>query len=156
MCKFQKKNVQSLKKWFLRQMSNLDQMHRASQNFKKSQLIKWLMIWQQNINSEVSKFQELKVIGQGILDILIVKEIKLHDSFLVAKFCINGFWILYTLGQNWNGGRIIIYVREDITRKMLIKHMFPDYIEALFIEINFWKRKWLLCWLYHSPTQSEQ
>ena len=156
MCKFQKKNVQSLKKWFLRQMSNLDQMHRASQNFKKSQLIKWLMIWQQNINSEVSKFQELKVIGQGILDILIVKEIKLHDSFLVAKFCINGFWILYTLGQNWNGGRIIIYVREDITRKMLIKHMFPDYIEALFIEINFWKRKWLLCWLYHSSTQSEQ
>ena len=114
------------------------------------------MIWQQNINSIVSIFQEFKVIGQGILDILIVNETKLHDSFSVAKFCINGFWNLYSLGQNWNGWRIIIYVREDITRKMLIKHMFPDYIEALFIEINFWKGKWLLCGLYHSSSQSKQ
>ena len=34
--------------------------------------------------------------------------------------------------------------------------MFPDYIETLFIEINFWKCKWLLCWLYHSSSQSKQ
>ena len=34
--------------------------------------------------------------------------------------------------------------------------MFPDYIEALFIEINFWKRKWLLCGSYHSSSQSKQ
>ena len=30
----------------------------------------------------------------------------------------------------------VIYVREDITCKMLTKHNFPDDIEALFIEIN--------------------
>ena len=31
----------------------------------------------------------------------------------------------------------VIYVREDITSRMLTKHKFPDDTEALFIEINF-------------------
>ena len=39
---------------------------------------------------------------------------------------------------------------------MLTKHKFPDDIEALFIEINFQKCKWLLCGLYHPPSQSDQ
>ena len=37
---------------------------------------------------------------------------------------------------------------------MLTRHKFPDDIEALFIEINFQKCKWLLYLLYHSPSQS--
>ena len=57
---------------------------------------------------------------------------------------------------NRNGGGIIIYVREDITSKILTKHKFPDDAEALFIEINFWKWKWLLGGLYHPPSQSDQ
>ena len=40
---------------------------------------------------------------------------------------------------------------------MLTKaHKFLHDIEALFIEINFRKSKWLLFGLYHSPSQSEQ
>ena len=31
----------------------------------------------------------------------------------------------------------VIYVREDMTSRMLTKHKFPDDTEALFIEINF-------------------
>ena len=58
--------------------------------------------------------------------------------------------------RNWNGGGIITYVREDITSKMLTKRKFPDDIEALFVEISFWKCKWLLCRLYHPPSQSDQ
>ena len=42
-----------------------------------------------NVNSLVSKFDELKVIGQGIFDILIINETKLDASFLVNHFCIN-------------------------------------------------------------------
>ena len=38
---------------------------------------------------------------------------------------------------------------------MLIKHKFPDDIEALFVEINFRKCKWLLCGLYHPASQSD-
>ena len=44
-----------------------------------------------NINSFVSKFDELKVIGQRIFDILMKNETKLDASFPVIQFCINGF-----------------------------------------------------------------
>ena len=39
---------------------------------------------------------------------------------------------------------------------MFTKHKFPDDIEAIFIEINFRKCKWLLCGLYHPPSQTDQ
>ena len=40
--------------------------------------------------------------------------------------------------------------------KMLTKHKFSDDIEALLIEINFRKCRWLLCALYDPPSQSDQ
>ena len=68
------------------------------------------MIWQQNRNSVVSVFQEFKVIGQEILDILIVNETKLHDPFSVAKFCINGFWNLIAWVKiEMDGGLLFTY-----------------------------------------------
>ena len=97
-----------------------------------------------NINSLVSKFDELKVILQGIFNILIINETKLDASFRVNQFCINGFSTPYRLDRNRNGGEITIYVREAVTSKMLTKQKFSDDIEALFIEINFRKCKWLL------------
>ena len=99
--------------------------------------IKNVIIENLNVNSLVSKFDEIKVIGRGIFDILITNETKLDASFLVNQFFINGFSTPYRLDRNRNGGGIIIYVQEDITSKMLTKHKFPDDIEALFIEINF-------------------
>ena len=51
---------------------------------------------------------------------------------------------------------IIISLQEDITRKILIKHNFSEDIEALLIEINFRKYKWLLCRLYHALSWSDQ
>ena len=72
-----------------------------------------------NVNSLVSKFDELKVIGQGVFDILIINETKLNASFPVNQFCINYFSTPYRLDRNRNGGGIIIYLREDMTSKML-------------------------------------
>ena len=97
-----------------------------------------------NIKSLVSKFDEVKVIAQEILDILILNETNLDVYFTGAQFCTNCFSSPYGLGRNSNG-------REDITSKMLTKHKFPDNTEALFIETNFQKCKWLLCGLCHPP-----
>ena len=72
--------------------------------------IKNVIIATLNVNSLVSKFDELKVIGQGIFDILIINETKLDASFPVNQFFINGFSTPYRLDQNRNGGGIIIYV----------------------------------------------
>ena len=97
---------------------------------------------------------------QGIFDILIINETKLEASFPVNQFFINGFSTPYRLDRNRNGDGINIYVQEDITSKMLTKLIIlndnPDDTEALFVEINFRKCEWLLCGLYHPPSQSGQ
>ena len=106
-----------------------------------------------NINSLPNKFDELKVLVNGMLDILIITETKLDDTFPVSQFHIDGFSKPYWLGRNRNGGGVIIYVREDIHSKILTKHVLLTNIEALFIELNFIKCKWLLSgFITHHPN----
>ena len=91
-----------------------------------------------------------------MLDILIITETKLDDTFPVSQFHIDGFSKPYRLDRNRNGDGVIIYMREDIPSKILTKHVLPTDIEALFIELNFRKCKWLLSGIYHPPSQSDQ
>ena len=83
-------------------------------------------------------------------------ETKLDDTFPDSQFFIEGYSTPFRLDRNRNGGGVIIYVREDIPCKKLLKHNFPDDIEGLFIEINLRKSKWLLFGSYHPPSQSDQ
>ena len=76
-----------------------------------------------------------------MLDILIITETKLDDTFPVSQFYIDGSSKPYHLDMNRNGGGVIIYVREDITSKILTKHLLPTDIEAVFIALNFRKCK---------------
>ena len=57
----------------------------------------------------------------GLFDVTTVTETKLDYSFLVAQFCINGFYVPLRLDKNRNGGGFITYLRDDITGKMLTK-----------------------------------
>ena len=72
------------------------------------------------------------------------------------QFHIDGFSKPYRLDRDRNGGGVIIYVRVDIPSKIFTKHVLPTDIEALFIELNFRKCKWLLSGIYHPPSQSHQ
>ena len=49
----------------------------------------------------------------------------------------------------------MIYIHEDIPSKRLDKHVFPDDMEGLFVELNFKKCKWLLFGTYHPPFQAD-
>ena len=69
----------------------------------------------------------------GYFDVIIVTETKLDDSFPKPQFCMDGFSILYRLDRNRNGGGLMIYVRDDITSKMLSKHNLLEDIEDAFI-----------------------
>ena len=62
--------------------------------------IKHLIIATLNVNSLVSKFDELNVIGQRIFDILIINKTKIDTSFLVNQFFIYGFSTPYRLDRN--------------------------------------------------------
>ena len=78
------------------------------------------------------------------IDILIINETKLGDSFPEAQFFIEGFSKPYRLDRTENGGGIMIYVREDIPSRSLEISSISLGIENIFIEINLRKIKWLI------------
>ena len=42
--------------------------------------------------------------------------------------------------RNKNGGRVLIYTREDIPSKLLGHHKFPLDIEGIFVELSLRKK----------------
>ena len=48
----------------------------------------------------------------------------------------------------------MIYVRGDMSSKILMKHNLPEDIEALFTELNLQKCKWLLGATYRPPSKN--
>ena len=118
-----------------------------------------------NVNSLPGKFDVLKNIVKNRVDILILCETKLDESFPTRQFHIEGYKCPYRKDRNKNGGGVLIYVRDDIPSKELHKHTFPDVIfnmedsqgpiEGIFVEINLRKCKWLLFGTYHRPSQND-
>ena len=106
-----------------------------------------------NINSLSAKFDQLKLLIGKNIDILVLTEIKIDNSFPSAQFRIEGFSMPFRLDRNRFGGGVLIYVREDIPCKQLTKHKLPDDIEGIFVEINLGKVKWLLFGCNHPPRQ---
>ena len=72
-----------------------------------------LIIGNLNINYLSSKFDQLKLLIQGKVDILIITETKLDDSFPIDQFIRSGYSKPYRLDRNRNGGRLL-YVLEKI------------------------------------------
>ena len=87
------------------------------------------------------KFEGLQLLLSQGLDILVVNETKLDDSFPPEQFIVDGFRTPYRLDRNRNGGGVIIYVREDIPSKELTKFNMPvsdEYgpLEWIFVELR--------------------
>ena len=84
-----------------------------------------------NINSLRSKFDLLTDLIMGNVDVLVISETKLDDSFPAGQFKIPGFASPFRLDRNQNGGGIIVFVREDIPVKYLSSEDKP--VEAFFL-----------------------
>ena len=130
--------------------ANLDRKEMRTQNFSN------VIIVNLNIDSLTFEFDELRLVVTGISNILIITETRLEDTFPLSQFHIDDFSTPYRLDRNRNTGGILIYIREDIPGRVVTKHCCPKDIEALFIELNFRKCKWLLCGLYHSTSHKDQ
>ena len=100
-----------------------------------------------NINSLRNKFDSLADQIKVNVDILVISETKLDESFPVGQFKIPGFAIPFRRGRNEFGGGIMVFVREDITAKQIFNETLN--IEGLFIELIFRKKKWLLSCSYN-------
>ena len=113
-----------------------------------------ISIGQININSLRNKFEFLNSMVCGFLDILLVTECKIDDSFPTAQFHMQGYSTPFRLDRNCHGGGILLYVRDDIPAKLINNISFDSSIEAMFVEINLRKKKWLLSVSYNPHKTS--
>ena len=67
-----------------------------------------------NINSIRNKFPALQTIIQNNIDVLVLTESKLDNSFSTAIFTLQGYHAPIRLDRNIHGGGIIIYIRANI------------------------------------------
>ena len=82
------------------------------------------------------------------MDIILLSETKLNDTFPVSQFLIHGFNAPYRADRTASGGGLLLFVREQLPTRE-IKVEFSTKIEAIVIEINLKKRKWLLIGSYN-------
>ena len=57
----------------------------------------------------------------------------------------DGFSKSYRIDRNKDGGGVMIFIRNTNSSKILEKHISPNDVESIFIELNFRKQKLLLC-----------
>ena len=127
-------------------MSNIQLKSIRIENLNK------IIIGHLNINSLRNKFDFLVTQVKGSIDILMILETKLDESFPIGQFLMDGYRDPFRLDRNENGGGILLYVREDIPSKLL---SFSSNIEGFFVEINLSnKKKWLLSCSYN-PKRSQ-
>ena len=100
-----------------------------------------------NINSIRNKFNQLVNGIKGNIDVLMVSETKLYDSFPSMQFLIEGYGPPYRLDRNSHGGGILVYVREDIPCKLI--PMKNCTIEGFFLELNLGSKKWHISCSYN-------
>ena len=72
-----------------------------------------------NINSIGEKYDGLIKVTTGNIVILMISETKFDESFPKGQFLIQGFIEPSRLDHNSKGGRIIMFIREDVSSKFL-------------------------------------
>ena len=107
-----------------------------------------MVIGHLNINSIRNKFDSLKYIIDKNVDILLISETKLNDTFPESQFLIQGFHTPYRKDRNDKRGGLLLYLRDFIPSRK-INARFDPIIEAFVIEINLKKKKWLVICSYN-------
>ena len=103
-----------------------------------------------NINSNRNKFDFLVNQLKANIDILMISETKLDESFSHSQFLLDGSSFLFQFDRN--GNVKIEKIWEDIPSKLLRMN---KNIENFFVQINLPnKKKWLLSCSYN-PTKMQ-
>ena len=100
------------------------------------------------MNSIRNKFDMLFSMVKDNIDILMVSETKLDSSFPQAQFRIEGYVPQFRYDRNSHGGDILLFIREDIATKIISITPLKAF-EGIFVELNFRKKKVLLCCSYN-------
>ena len=93
-----------------------------------------------NINSFRKKLDMLTNNVSEYIDILMISETKLDDTFPYALYHLMDFSNPYRLDRNSHGSRILVYVRNNIPSNLVkIDQKFGNF-EGFFIEFELSKK----------------
>ena len=109
-----------------------------------------------NINSIRNKFENLQEVIKENVDILAIAETKIDSSFPKSQFLLNGFHNPYRLDVTKNSGGILVYVKSRLPSRRLTQYLLPNDIQAIAIELNLRKEKWLVVSIYKPPSQNNK
>ena len=102
------------------------------------------IIGQLNINSIASKFEPLVSLVKDNIDLLMISETKVDDTFPQGQFKIEGYAKPIRLDRNRHGGGVMIFPRADLPCHELKPHGLPLDIECVFLELRIRQSKWLV------------
>ena len=74
------------------------------------------------------------------VDILLISETIIDITFPSSQFQIPGYSNPYRLDRRQHGGGLLLYIRSDIPSR----HVKYLTILNFFVEINLYKKKWLI------------
>ena len=83
------------------------------------------------------------------VDMLMISETKLDESFPLSQFLMAGFENPIPFDRSSSGGGIMLYIREGIPFKLLKSSGLSANTEAFLVEMNINKKKWLLFCSYN-------
>ena len=86
------------------------------------------------------------------VDILIISETKLDESFSDEQLRVPGLAAPFQKDWNSFGGGIMVLIREDILSKFLLLE--PEPFEGLYIELSLRRKKWLINCSYNPHINS--
>ena len=106
-----------------------------------------------NVNSLRNKFFSMSELIKGKVDVFLINETKLDESFPSNQFARSGYKFIRR-DKNKFGGGIAFYITDQLPSQA-IKIENPSDIEILTIEITIHKNKILVAGIYKPPNLSE-
>ena len=110
----------------------------------RNQNLHRIIIGHLNINSTRNKFESLVSFAGNKLDIFMVSDTKIDDTFPKSQFLIEGFSKPFRFDRTEKVGGILLYIREDIPCKHMKQITLNNSFERFFVELNLRSKKWLL------------
>ena len=109
-----------------------------------------------NINSIPNKLNGIMDMVRQNLDVFLISETKIDNTFPDAQFVCNGYSNPHRRDRFLGGGGLLMYINENIPSRVLKLHKTPEDIEILSVEINLKKQKWCIVGIYRPPCTQKQ
>ena len=108
-----------------------------------------------NINSVRHKFAPLsEALNNSILDVLLLQETKLDDSFPKSQFEVSDY-MQYRCDYKHNSGGLMTHIRNDFPQRRRYDlekcETRVGRVELLVVEITLRSEKWIICNMYKQP-----